>query len=101
MSSLRKSFTLAEKIKFLDEYEKKSPSMSLRKFCEANHLDESTMRSFIKKKDQLLSGPSHRQRKRKREGQYAELEAAMTLWIEEKNSQGALLTVSDVRCPPL
>ena len=48
------------------------------------------MRSFIKKKDQLLSGPSHRQRKRKREGQYAELEDAMNLWIEGKNSQGAL-----------
>ena len=74
MTSTRKQFTLAAKIKFLDDFEKKPPSMSMRKFCEANDLNEATLRGITRNKEKLLVGPSNRQSKRKREGHHGELE---------------------------
>ena len=57
-------------------------------------MPESTSRGILKKKGLLLAeaekGGKIKSRKNIREGRHAELEAALHLWVVEKNSQGAL-----------
>ena len=63
-------------------------------YAKKNKMPESTLRGILKKKGLLLAeaekGGRMKSKKNIREGQHAELELALRMWVVEKNSQGAL-----------
>ena len=84
----QKSFSLAEKIKILKCLNE--PGMTRKKVREKYDLGESTLRGFIKNTKKLFetfnsSSLESAKRKRQRDGEYPELEDAVTLWISSSS----------------